>query len=99
MNRADRRKSGIILADARPKARFQIRIMADDPQTEDTTEYYAPWTDVLQRAYVLARRTSYAVNGRNREVRVSIERWSNKDHTWKSVFQAKTRLREGAGPV
>lgn len=94
-----RRASGIILADNTPKAKFQIRIMANDPETLDVTEYYTTWREVLQRAYILSRRTSYSVNGRNREVMCSIERWSNKIGKWVSVFQAKSRLRDGSGPV
>ena len=80
--------------------RFQIRIRSDQPTLiQNKEEFYGPYRDANHRAYILARRTSYMVNGPNREVMVSIEIYHYPSDKWETVFQAKTRLKEGARPV
>ena len=80
--------------------RFQIRIMSDQPTLiQNKEEVYGTHRSAVNRAYVLARRTSYMVNGPNREVKVSIEIYHYPTGQWETVFQAKTRLREGGKPI
>jgi hypothetical protein len=57
------------------------------------------WLEVVQRAYVLARRLSYQVNGRNWEVWGFIEYWNPKKAEWFNIMQYKSRLQEGAKPI
>jgi hypothetical protein len=96
----ERSPSGLIVPkSALPKTPYQIRILSRDPvELEDTSRFTGTWNGALNRAYILARRTSYMVNGPNREVWGTIDRMNKTSREWETVFEFKTRLREGAGP-
>lgn len=80
-------------------ALWMIRIRSEKPTVIDfSEEMRGDGNDVNNRAYQLARRTSYMVNGPNREVMVSVERFSFRRAKWITVFQLKTKLKDGAGP-
>jgi len=83
--------------------RWQIRLISHEPAEIDYTEilYERTLRPVMQRARTLIGRTSYMVNGPNREVLWSIERWVNDGKHkpgWVSVIQGKSTLRRNAKP-
>ena len=82
---------------------WMIRLFAEPDgegrgKLDDSIPYTGAWNQVLNRCYQQARRASYQVNGRNREVWGEICRMDPQRQEWRSVFQFKTRLKEGAGP-
>ena len=80
--------------------KWAIRIMSREPTLiQDKEILYEPDlmpppTAVIRRAYMLVRRTSYMVNGPNREVWWAIDRWVG--GRWETVLEGKSRLRRGA---
>lgn len=81
--------------------RWQIRILSNEPVKINYTEHVSEPTlrPVLNRARTLIGRTSYMVNGPNREVMWSIERWITNDRKWVTVMQGRSRLRANAKAV
>jgi hypothetical protein len=79
---------------------WRILIVSREPVYIDDSEIMQARTfrDVLERARVLVGRTSYMVNGPNREVFWSIEVWNRKAHTWQTICENKSRLKEGIKP-
>lgn len=97
-----RTESGIILA--RPggvRRNWKIRVMSQEPTLiDDTSRFTGTATEVHARAYILARRTSFMVNGPNRWVFGYILGQSSKNpDRWVQVFNFKTKLIEEGGPV
>lgn len=92
--------SGAVLLDA-PK--WQIRILSNEPVPINYSEQIRRpnLRPVIERARTLIGRTSYMVNGPNREVMWSIERWvADGKHKpqWVTVMQGRSRLRPNARP-
>lgn len=83
--------------------KWQIRILSHEPVEIKYTEQLRQPTmrPVVERARTLIGRTSYMVNGPNREVMWSIERWvangKNKPQ-WITVMQGRSTLRPNARP-
>ena len=82
---------------------WQIRMLCHEPAPIDYKEqqYERTLRPVLERARTLIGRTSYMVNGPNREVMWSIERWvADGKHKpgWVTVMQGRSTLRKGLKP-
>lgn len=85
-------------ANGGPVGKWQVRIRSEEPTL---IEYAEPMWErtmrpVMQRCYELSRRTSYMVEGPNREVWFAIDRWNSKRGEWQNICQGKSRLRKGA---
>ena len=93
-------ESGIVVVkNGGMRRRWRIRIMSKEPVLiDDTSAFTGTPTEAHQRAYVLARRTSFMVNGPNREIWGYVEGYSTKKREFIRVFEFKTRLREGSEP-
>jgi len=84
--------------------KWQIRIMSREPTViEDKETVYEPDLlpppiPVIRRMYTLVRRTSYMVNGPNREVWWALDRWDWGRGSWECVMNGKSRLRKGSAP-
>lgn len=88
------------MATAPAVAKYQIRILSREPvELRDTEIHMNTWEWVLTRCYEQCKRTSYMVNGPNREVWFSIERWSHKRREFITIYQGKTKLKEGVKPI
>ena len=83
-----------------PTGRWQIRVLSREPHEIRDTEIVFRRTlrEVLARAYVTVRRTSYMVGQPNREVLWAIDRWNYAANRWEPIINGKSRLRKGAGP-
>ena len=82
---------------------WQIRMLSHEPVKVNYSETVHQRTlrPVLERARTLIGRTSYMVNGPNREVLWSIERWvADGKHKpgWVTVMQGRSTLRKGLKP-
>jgi hypothetical protein len=79
---------------------WRILIVSRDPTYIDDSEVMQARTfrEVLERARVLVGRTSYMVNGPNREVYWAIEVWNRKRQEWQQICDNKSRLRKGVMP-
>ncbi len=86
---------------SRPVVKYRIHTKANEAGAVDDTEerFEREFTNVLNRAYISARRLSYQVNGNNWEVWGFIEYWHPGKAEWVEILRYKTRLREGALPV
>ena len=77
--------------------RWMLRIRCHEPVLiDDSEEYHGTFDQARGRLYVLVRRTSYMVDGPNREVLWSAESWNVKRGKWETVIQGKSKLREGS---
>jgi hypothetical protein len=80
-------------------SQWQIRIRSKEPTLiEDVEIVHGPFTKARLRLYVLVRRTSYMVNGPNREVLWAIDAWHPKRDKWECVVNGRSRLQQGAAP-
>lgn len=79
---------------------WQIRVMSKEPTLIQDKELISARTlrEVMERARVTVTRTSYMVNGPNREVKWSVDRWNYKKQEWQSIIQGTSRLTEGRKP-
>lgn len=84
--------------------KWQIRIQSHEPaEINYNEEMRSPnLRPVLDRCRTLVGRTSYMVNGPNREVYWSIERWVADGKTkpqWVTVIQGRSIMRKGLKPA
>jgi len=78
---------------------WRILIVSREPTYIDDSEVLqGTLREVLERSRILVGRTSYMVNGPNREVFWSIEVWNRKRQDWQQVCENKSRLNEGLMP-
>jgi hypothetical protein len=74
---------------------WQVRIMVKEPwEIKDTQLFNGTFDLVLDRAMTDVARTSYMVNGPNREVYWSIEQWETGKHKWRPVMQGRSRVKD-----
>lgn len=79
---------------------YRVRIESKEPVVIRNEEIvYNSWKTAIERAYLLARRTSYMVNAPNRTVYWAVDRWSMNRREWVTCIERVSRLREGASPV
>jgi hypothetical protein len=78
---------------------WRILIVSREPTYIDDSEVLqGTLREALARARILVGRTSYMVNGPNREVFWSIEVWNRKRQDWQQVCENKSRMRKGGMP-
>jgi hypothetical protein len=83
--------------------KWQIRILSREPVVINYAEQMREATlrPVMARTRTLIGRTSYMVNGPNREVKWSVERWvadGNAKPQWITVTQGRSTLKATAKP-
>jgi hypothetical protein len=80
--------------------RWQIRLLCKQPTLiQDKEELCVPtMREVMDRCRVLIGRTSYMVNGPNREVLWAIDRWNTRTQAWVCMLNGKSRLARGEKP-
>jgi hypothetical protein len=79
---------------------WRILIVSREPTYIDDSEimqdpYFRP---VLERARILVGRTSYMVNGPNRDVYWAVELWNRKAQNWQQICEAVSRMPKGMKP-
>lgn len=79
---------------------WRILIVSKEPVYIDDAEVMQArvFREVLERTRILAGRTSYMVNGPNREVFWAIEMWNRKRQDWQQICDGKSRMRAGGKP-
>jgi hypothetical protein len=79
---------------------WRILIVSREPVYIDDHEVLQARTfrETLDRCRVLVGRTSYMVNGPNREVFWAVEMWNRKQQEFQQICDGKSRLRRGAKP-
>lgn len=84
-----------------PTVHYRIHTRANEIGEVSNVEdvWSKNWLEVNQRAYILARRLSYQVNGGNWEVWGFIEYWNPRKEEWVEIMKYKSRLAEGARPI
>jgi hypothetical protein len=83
----------------KPLFKWQIRIRSEDPTLIEYTELlYQPEMPMMD-LYKLVRRTSYMVEGPNREVWWAVDIWDKQKHDWKVTMEGKSKLHNGAGAM
>lgn len=86
-------------ADRSSSDRFQVRVRSEAPTLiEDAEIVTGSLAKARVRCYVLVRRTSYMVNGPNREVLWAIDGWNPKRQKWETVVSGKSTLAAGSAP-
>lgn len=82
----------------RPIYRWQLRILSSEPTEIDFKEIRHDAMAPMGELYKLIRRTSYMVEGPNREVKWSLEIQPPGTDEWRTVAQGKSTLQAGKGP-
>jgi hypothetical protein len=74
--------------------KWQIRIRSEEPTLIEYTEMLYEPDMPMAEVYKLVRRTSYMVEGPNREVWWAVDIWKNDN--WECVIDGKSTLQAGA---
>lgn len=83
--------------EANPAGMWLIRVLREKPvELKDKEHFTGTWQGVMQRAWLMAHRASFQVNGPHAEVWVSVERFSVRKFKYISVWQAKSRCTKDA---
>ncbi len=80
----------------RPLFKWQIRIRSEEPVLIEFSEQHFGPVAPMGEVYTLVRRTSYQVEGPNREVWWAVDIW--KDDKWVVVTDGKSRLKADMPP-
>lgn len=79
------------------KRDWLIIIKAVEPTPlDDQDAHYGTYTSAMERARTLASRASWQASGFNRKVYVLVKGKSNTTGLWVKVFEAWTKLKDGA---
>ena len=80
--------------------KWQVRVLSREPTLIDDKEilHVRTMREALERMYTTVRRTSYMVEGPNREVMWALDRWNYNRQEWQCMMNGRSRLRKGAGP-
>lgn len=90
------------------RATWQVRTRSEQPFImEDQQQFTAPYgmapeeglPIVMREARIMIGRASYMVNGPNREVMWSVERWDTNIYDWVTVVQGRSKVKSGAMPL
>ena len=92
----EKENPALLTGDGKPVFKWQIRIRSEQPTVIDfKSEEYDTNAPMLE-CYKLIRRTSFMVNGPNREVWWAIDLWDSKKHKWETVVDGKSTLKQNA---
>lgn len=78
------------------KRDWLIIIKAEEPALDDQDAHYGTYTSAMERARTLSSRASWQASGHNRRVYVLVKGKSNTTGLFVKVFEAWTKLKDGA---
>jgi hypothetical protein len=84
----------IVTGDGGSVYKWQLRIRSEEPTVVDFREAHFGTKAPMGELYKLIRRTSYQVEGPNREVWWALDIWKNDQ--WECIIDGKSKLREGS---
>jgi hypothetical protein len=84
----------VVTGDGKPIYKWQVRIRSEEPTVIDFKEVHYGNMMPTHELYTLVRRTSYMVEGPNREVWWAVDIWKN--DAWECIIDGKSKLHKGA---
>lgn len=95
----DLTKTGFVDGNGKPLHKWQVRIRSQEPTLIEFSEtHFGDFNVARLECYKVARRTSYMVEGPNREVWWAIDWWNPEKRSWECIVDGKSKLHEGAAP-